>query len=489
MKIFKTLSLFVTVLMLLSLAAGCSTSPQASATTVPSAAPTATTQPTSTATVAATATPTPQQTTAAPAEPVTLSFVYWADGTQKQLVEAAISQYEKSNANITINAEVLPSTGEFAGIIASRKASGTLPDVSYMGEGDVVKYNEMGILADMSSLFSGDNATSKLDCITIRDKSGKIIGVGLSNQLELLYYNKKLFDAAGISYPPTKVENAWTWDQFVDAAKKLTKDSSGKNATEAGFKPKMIKTYGIGLSATMAFHHFWALYSNGGGVVSADGSQFLWDKPESAQAFQDFADLINVDHVANAATNTWWTGFGNVSAVDAGGCAMMFNGSWDLANIPTCSDPSNIGVAVLPKFKTAVTMNCGAPIVAYNTSKHIDEALKFAGYMLNPANNLPLLQSGAWLPNESSWYTDADKVSQWTAKLPKDAVETILSYSTTKGSIIQWPAYYVPAYSKMDAALASSDIDKVFAGKMTAQQLFDSIMPKMKQLFESGTVQ
>lgn len=422
-------------------------------------------------------------------EPITLSFLYWADEAQKELVEAAVATYEEKNPHLKIEAEAVPATGEFNAILESRMASEDLPDVSYMGEGDIVKYNEKGILADISSIFEGENAPKKLEAITIRDTNGKVIGVGLSNQLEILYYNKKMFDEAGIPYPPTKVEDAWTWDYFVEVAKKLTKDVNGKNATEEGFDPNKIETYGVGLSATMAFHHFWALYSNGGGVVSADGKEFLWDKPESVEAFQAYVDLINVHKVANPSTHTWWTGIGDVTTVDRGGAAMLINGSWDLANIPKCSDPDNIGVAVLPKFKRAVTMNCGAPMVVYNTSKHLDEAMKFAAYMLDPSNNLPLLQSGAWLPNELSWYTDEEKINLWTSKLPKDAVEVIMSYTNTPGAIVQWPAYYVPAYSKMDAYLAGSKIDKVYAGEMSVQELFDEIMPELKKMFESGTVE
>lgn len=424
-----------------------------------------------------------------PPEPVTLSFVYWADGVQKELVEAAVAAYQDANPHITITAEALPASGEFPGIIETRMQSDTLPDVSYMGEGDIMKYNEMGILADITPLFEGEDAAEKLDAITIRDSEGRILGIGLSNQLELLFYNKQMFDDAGIVYPATDVAGAWTWDEFVDAAKKLTKDTNGYNATEADFDPQLIETYGLGLSATMAFHHFWALYSNGGGVISADGSEFLWDKPESAEAMQAYMDLINVDHVSNPATNTWWTGLGGIETVDAGGAAMMFNGSWDLANIPNCTNPENIGVGVLPKFDTAVTMNCGAPMVVYNTSQQIEEAMAFAGFMLDPANNMPLIQSGAWLPNDMAWYEGESTIAEWTAELPDDAVATIMSYSNTPGAIVQWPAYYVPAYNKMDAAYAASDIDKAWAGEITAQQLFDELMPDLKTMFESGTVE
>ena len=39
-------------------------------------------------------------------------------------------------------------------------------------------------------------------------------------------------------------------------------------------------------------------------------------------------------------------------------------------------------------------MNCNAPMVVYNTSKHLEEAKDFYAYMVDLAKNLPLIQSG-----------------------------------------------------------------------------------------------
>ena len=51
----------------------------------------------------------------------------------------------------------------------------------------------------------------------------------------IIYYNKKIFDEAGVPYPPTKWTEAWTWDEFVNVAKKLTKDKNGNNALSPNF--------------------------------------------------------------------------------------------------------------------------------------------------------------------------------------------------------------------------------------------------------------
>lgn len=422
-----------------------------------------------------------------PDEKIELSMLYWADDVQKKLVTKACEDYEAATG-IKINAEALPADETFEAYIQTRKESNSLPDVSYIGETDIVKYNAMGILADISDLFEEGKINEKLSAVTIKSGDGKIIGVGLSNQLVLLYYNKDMFDAAGIEAPPSKVEDAWSWDEFVDIAKKLTVDTDGNNATQAGFNPKKIKTYGIGFNCLREFHQFWSLYANGGGVVSPDGSEFLWDSAKSVEGLQKLVDLTHKHNVASQALYTWQSSIGSVAdALGGGGYAMYTNGSWDLANLPNI-EGINVGVGVLPKMEKASTMNCGGPMVVYNTSKHLEQAKDFYAYMVDPEKNLDIIKTGAWLPNEAAWYTDEALIAKWTADLPKTAVETILSYSNTDGSIAQWPAYYVPAYNKMGSEY-EKHIDQALTGEKSVEEVFAECMPAIKAHFESGTVE
>lgn len=41
-----------------------------------------------------------------------------------------------------------------------------------------------------------------------------------------MFYNKDMFDAANVEYPPTNADEAWSWDEFVEVAKQLTLDTS-----------------------------------------------------------------------------------------------------------------------------------------------------------------------------------------------------------------------------------------------------------------------
>lgn len=413
---------------------------------------------------------------------VTLELLYWGDDAQKQLVEKTIEKYT-AETGVKVHAQVLPADGTFDTFIQTRLESGELPDISYMGEGDIQKYYEMGILADIGDLIDNGTIPKKLDAITIHSPDKKVIGVGLSNQMELLFYSKSKFDAAGIPYPPTKVEEAWDWDTFVKYAKALTTDTSGKTAADPEFDAAKTENYGLGFTAPRVPPFL-------GGERQRRRRRFC----RRQTVFMGFAgirrrhseagDLVNKDKVASSFTYTWNSGIG--SAVDAlsGGYAMAISGSWDLANINGNED---IGVGVLPKMKQAVTMNCGAPLVVYKSSKHIEEAKKFYAYMVNPENSLELLKSGAWLPNQADWYTDAALVDKWTADLPVSAKETILSYSNTKDAIVQWPAYYVPAYLRMNTEYEKA-IDQALSGQKTVKEVYASVMPTIKKLWESGKV-
>ena len=55
-------------------------------------------------------------------------------------------------------------------------------------------------------MIASGQIAEKLDAVTIHGIDGKVYGIGLSNQLQLMFYNKKLFDEAGIEIPYNKMD-------------------------------------------------------------------------------------------------------------------------------------------------------------------------------------------------------------------------------------------------------------------------------------------
>lgn len=113
---------------------------------------------------------------------------------------------------------------------------GQLPDCALMSEAGVLQWAEQGMLLDISDMYGPDDP-QPLDCVTYTYE-GKPVAYATANNSLVMFYNKDMFDAAGVEYPPTDVANAWTWDEFVDVAKQLTLDSSG--LTDDGVQRSLI---------------------------------------------------------------------------------------------------------------------------------------------------------------------------------------------------------------------------------------------------------
>lgn len=78
----------------------------------------------------------------------------------------------------------------------------------------------------------------------------------------MLNDNKALFDEANMPYPPASAEEAWTWEQFVDAAKKLTKGRNGKHPGEEGLNADNVETFGANIQSLGQYYPA-LLFSNG----------------------------------------------------------------------------------------------------------------------------------------------------------------------------------------------------------------------------------
>ena len=166
----KTLALILSLALALGALSGCGSSDAGQAAVTGNSAGTDSETP-------APAAETAQQPQAEDGEDIELSLLFWSDGRQKELVEQACRNYEKMTG-IKINEEVLPSDESFDTYIQTRKESGTLPDLSYINEADVMKYNEMGLLAPIDDLFESGAIPEKLDSVTVKDTIRRRSGGG-----------------------------------------------------------------------------------------------------------------------------------------------------------------------------------------------------------------------------------------------------------------------------------------------------------------------
>ena len=194
--------------------------------------------------------------------------------------------------------------------------------------GDIICIDapNIGYYADMNALEPLDSYWDKQDFQDLVGSSqsamawnGRIWASPLNESNCVLYYNKEMFRAAGIT-APTRVQDAWTMEQLLDAAVKLTKKDQSGNVTVYGIFPQMfsVDNRNEGMTYTQMLFTWWF----GAEILSPDGKTVdgYFNSPASKAALQYYADLFNKYKVAPSVSME--------NPLASGKAAMYINGPW-----------------------------------------------------------------------------------------------------------------------------------------------------------------
>ena len=417
------------------------------------------------------------------AERVTITYSMWGAADEMTAVQAAVDKFMSEQDRIAV--EIIPIPWEaYIERLNTMAIAGELPDTGIMGESAVLQWAEQGMLADVSGMY--DESESKpLDSLTFKFE-GKPVAYSVANEILMMFYNKDMFDAAGVPYPPKASEKAWPWYDFVEAAKKLTFDRNGLTPNDAGFDPQNIVRYGAMVENLPWQLEVWAL-SNGGGFFSEDGSEVLIGEPEAIEAIQKIADLHLKHHVAPLSMGA--SDDGVQRSLIAGTVAMTTNGQWNVGTaLSSARDEGlNYGVAVLPFMRQRATICTGGPNVVFSTSKHPEEAMEWLKWYAQEENSWGLIESGIWMPILEKWYTDETLTRQWVenpAFPPYDDYKSAVVDVARDMTVNRSAAWYyvnntVDFYDVLNSALGN-----VWAGNQTAEEAITSALPGLIAAFE-----
>ena len=184
---------------------------------------------------------------------------------QAPIFEQIATEFKKSHPNINVQVEVTPFDQYWTKLEAAA-TGGALPDVLWMNGPNIIKYASNGILMPIDDRIKADNIDlnnypkTLVDLYTFEEKH-----YALPKDYDTigLWYNKELFDAAGVKYP----DETWDWNRVREAAKQLTDKSKG--------------VWGIAAPMMDQEGYYNTIYQNGGYVISDDKESSGYDKPES----------------------------------------------------------------------------------------------------------------------------------------------------------------------------------------------------------------
>jgi multiple sugar transport system substrate-binding protein len=189
------------------------------------------------------------------------------DVTKKEIIEG----FQKKFPHIKLEIQDAP-WAEFATKITAQIAGNNAPDIWFQENAIIRGYGKRGVAEDLTAYIKRDLKES--DYVSMlyaaKDESSKVWGIPHGLNPVALAYNKKIFKDAGIE-PPT---DNWTYQDLLDTAKKLTKDTNGDGKTDI---------YGMSVEKNMTQGYWpWSKIYGGGWLDETKTKSMLLD-PRTVQ--------------------------------------------------------------------------------------------------------------------------------------------------------------------------------------------------------------
>jgi multiple sugar transport system substrate-binding protein len=310
---------------------------------------------------------------------VTLKLSLW-DPNQEPGISAVVKEFTEQTG-IKVSVEVTP-WGQYWTLLEAAATGGSLPDVFWMHSNQAQRYGSAAILMDLtdriakSSVADMDNFPGEL--VGLYRIDGKQYAIPKDLDTIGLWYNKMLFDEAGLSYP----DENWTWDDLKAAARKLTDSAKGRYGMD--FRPN---------DCQQGWGNY--VYENNGFVISDDKKKSGFDDPKTIETLEwvvSFAKEGISPPLAITAEN------GGDSLLKSGLIAMSGFGSWMLSDFRNNEYvATHCDVVVLPKSPEGkrVSIYNGLGWAASAKTPYPEEAWKLLEFFSSEDTQRKLSETGA----------------------------------------------------------------------------------------------
>ena len=298
----------------------------------------------------------------------TITFASW-DTSQNAYLYDVIAAFEAQNPDIHVEVQDTPSA-EYITKLNTQLNGGSDVDVFLIKEADKAKtFYDRGQLTDLTPYieaagidmadYNGTDANFTFD--------GHTYGMPVRTDQYVLFYNKDIFDAAGVPYP----DNDMTWTEFEELAAQLT---SGEGSN---------KYYGAHFHSWNACVQNWGVQDGKHSIMSGEYSFF---KPyyEMVLRMQEAGTCMDYGTIQGS-------GIHYADVFSQGHVAMLPMGSWFISTMiqrnQTGESDVNWGVAVIPHAEdvpNGYTVGASTPICINNASKNKDAAWKFVQFISGP---------------------------------------------------------------------------------------------------------
>jgi multiple sugar transport system substrate-binding protein len=346
-------------------------------------------------------------------------------------------------------------------------AAGTPPDMVIFHAAEVNQMASEGLMIPMEDLIFSDGTLNKDDfnpeVINAITFNGETMAVPFDNHGWLLWYNTKLLEDAGLDPENLPANGA----EFLEWAQILTTDVNGLHPTDEGFDKDNVDVWAI--------DYTWPRYTIpttmwqfGGGVLNEDGTEVIFDTPESIAAVQYWHDLMYKYYVAPPAIpGKMWAGdlYANNRLV------FMWEGTWtggfmkDNPDVAALTKTAFIN-SLAPDGHQAVKLD--SHIMSVPTGVDDDGAQKAKALMAYLANNGAFWATSGQVPAKIAVQSEPEVQAIESVAMAAKEFNEIGRTSAPHKAYIEVQTAYETAVGN---ALASADADVAAELKAGADQM------------------
>ncbi len=368
----------------------------------------------------------------------TVNYFSFTTGSDKlDVLEGLIKVFEAENPGIKIN-YTTADFGSYFTKLQTDFAAGTSPDVFELNYENFVTFASRGTLRDLRDEMAGSSLVkddtfypAALDAFSY---DGAQLALPITFSTVLLFYNKDMFDAAGVGYPT----DDWTWDDVIAAGKAISDPAK--------------RVWGI--SQPVQFWEFYKAAKQAGGGLTVTPTVQI-DTPENRAAAHYLVDKVQLSHIMP--TDAEMSGVGDIDLFLNQQLGMIVTGIWMFDNFVT-NATFDWDVAVEPGGAQKATHFFSNAAGVSSQSKVPDAAYKWVEFL---AAHPAVVQARI----ESNWELSALSLDQAEALEPylakpvpanREAVFESLAYAVNPPVVENQPELQDIVNQELEAARLGS---------------------------------
>ena len=383
----------------------------------------------------------------------------WAedDNDSGSILKNVTENYKQENPDFNYEIEVV-SSDNLKQKVATLAASNDLPDVfAYDAGTPLIDLMDAGLVVNVGEKLDALGVADQVDSgaadfLTRLTNTDSLYDLPLGQNIEGFWYNKALFEQAGIENPPT------TWDEMLEDAQKLL---------DAGIQPFAVG--GADLWPATRLLNAYVMRKGGTDFMDqAYAGEKQYTNPALVEAAAMLQDMVDKGYFGVGPTTVDQNTAANM--VMNGEAAIIYNGSWYVGQLNSdanAAGPDGIGFFNVPEVSggpgtvTEYSMNCGT-ILALSSSKYDETTDGWLKYFVSNAGDYAMDTQGSFrgytiseMPSDISGYT----------QLVSDELNKVTGTS----------AWFEAAMDSELSQIAQENVQSLMNGDMTPEDYTQSL--------------